>query len=246
MTQALLRGIARGFLELVLPPSDRCPLCGGPLRRAHETGVLLTPAPATSICRSCLASNPPIIKHIAHPLQLPRACHRDYSTVMAAGPYEGRLKEAIWRLKYGGRQDLCEPLGSLMAEAGLAAVRGGAVAFDVLVPVPLHPAREVTRGFNQSLLLSKVAGGRLGVPVEAGELRRTRETLPQSTLDQHERRRNISGAFTVLKRGWFGGKRVLIVDDVFTTGATVFECCAVLLCDGAASVDVLVCAITGG
>ena len=236
-----LQRIAQGLLDLVLPPFEGCSLCGNP------AGMSSAPC-STGICESCMRSYTPIIKHLALP-SLPSHDRDDvleHAVVVAAGVYEGRLKEAIWRLKYGGRQDLCEPLGSLMAAAGHAAVEGGAGSFDIIVPVPLHPTREAARGFNQSFLLSRVVGRHLGLPVEAGKLRRSRETLPQSTLDQRERRRNISGAFSVSKRGWFESRRVLVVDDVFTTGATAFECRAVLLDDGAESVDVLVCAITGG
>jgi ComF family protein len=110
--------------------------------------------------------------------------------------------------------------------------------FDYLIPVPLHPKRLRERGFNQALLLSRALEG---IPVEktrARLLKRVRHTHPQVRLDPEERRQNVRGAFKVEDRGMVLGKNLLIVDDVFTTGATVNECARVLKEAGAERVSV--------
>ena len=140
-------------------------------------------------------------------------------------------------LKFQGKTALARPLGDLMAEVGATMLPVDAV--DCLVPVPLHPSREAERGFNQSALLANRVSRRWGVPVEARALRRRRVTLPQTDLDASSRRANVRGAFAVSRPGAVDGRHVLLVDDVFTTGATVSECARVLLDAGATAVGVL-------
>lgn len=140
-------------------------------------------------------------------------------------------------LKFEGKTALARPLGDLLAEAGSAMLAVGAV--DCLVPVPLHPSREAERGFNQSVLLANRVGRRWGVPVEPRALRRRRPTLSQTDLDAERRRANVRGAFTLSRSAAVEGRHVLLIDDVFTTGATVAECARVLLEAGASAVGVL-------
>ena len=140
-------------------------------------------------------------------------------------------------LKFEGKTALARPLGDLLAEAGSAMLAVGAV--DCLVPVPLHPSREAERGFNQSVLLANRVGRRWGVPVERRALRRRRPTLSQTDLDAERRRANVRGAFTLSRSAAVEGRHVLLIDDVFTTGATVAECARVLLEAGASAVGVL-------
>jgi ComF family protein len=110
----------------------------------------------------------------------------------------------------------------------------------VVVPVPLHPARLAERGYNQSALLGAAAARELGAPLEARALVRTRPTAQQARLDQASRRENVAGAFAVRAGGAaLRGRRVVLVDDVATTGATLEACRAALLEGGAASVTAL-------
>lgn len=109
---------------------------------------------------------------------------------------------------------------------------------DAIIPVPLHSQRQRSRGYNQSHLLAKVIGDKLGVPFTATTLTRTRNTPPQSLLRQHYRLQNLTGAFRVDKV--IPGKTVLLVDDVMTTGTTVSECAEVLRKAGAERVYVVV------
>jgi ComF family protein len=110
---------------------------------------------------------------------------------------------------------------------------------DVILPVPLHPERLRWRGFNQSLLLARRIGEALQVGVDAFSLVRARNTQPQVELSATERKRNVREAFRLTRRSQILGRRVLLVDDVYTSGATVSECAMVLKEGGAKEIRVL-------
>ncbi|MCU0561053.1 MAG: ComF family protein [Desulfobacterales bacterium] len=163
-----------------------------------------------------------------------------FDRARAAFAYRGSLREVVQCLKYRGRTQLARPLGPLMHAAYRRFWQPPAV--DLILPVPLHRRRLRERGFNQALLLVRRwpwAAGEPRVPVECGVLVRTRATAPQAGLDRRARRANISGAFAVRHPVRVAGRRLLLVDDVITTGATVGECARVLKQSGAAAVDVL-------
>ena len=115
---------------------------------------------------------------------------------------------------------------------------------DLMVPVPLHPKRLRWRGFNQSLLLARQVSRRYDVPVDPFVLERRRETVAQTQLTEEERRQNVRGAFEADPKKSLKGRRVLLVDDVYTSGATVNECSRVLMRAGAREVTVLTLART--
>ena len=115
---------------------------------------------------------------------------------------------------------------------------------DLIVPVPLHPRRLRWRGFNQSLLLAKQVSRRYEVPMDPFVLYRKRETAPQTQLAEGERRKNVRGAFATRPERSLKRKSLLLVDDVYTSGATVNECSRVLLHGGAKEVYVLTLART--
>ena len=116
-------------------------------------------------------------------------------------------------------------------------------AFDLIVPVPLHPARLRERGYNQSGLLAEELGRQSRCPVSKGALLRVRNTKSQTTLRRKERWTNIRGAFTIKRSSVFKDKKILIVDDLFTTGATTSEAAQVLKQAGARHVVILTLAI---
>jgi ComF family protein len=105
---------------------------------------------------------------------------------------------------------------------------------DVIVPVPLHPDREAERGYNQAGLLARALAEQVGLPIREDGLMRVRATSPQVTLNAKERQSNVAGAFRVGK-GHIAGKRVLLIDDVCTTGATIEACAQALKAEGAQS-----------
>ncbi|MFN3476411.1 MAG: ComF family protein, partial [Candidatus Methylomirabilales bacterium] len=117
-------------------------------------------------------------------------------------------------------------------------------SYDCLVPVPLSPEREKERGFNQSLVLAEALGRRFDVPVERKALVRVRPTRPQEG-NRKAREENVRGAFAVIRPERIAGKRILLIDDVYTTGATVNECAKVLMKAGAQEVAVYTLARIG-
>jgi len=154
--------------------------------------------------------------------------------------YGGSVATAVMRMKYAARWDLAARLGAALGEH--ARLPGHVAHVDVVVPVPLHPARLVSRGFDQGALLARPVAKALGRPCGVGTLRRTRDTPKQATLDRAARLANVTGAFVCNDERSVRGKHVLLVDDVATTGATLLGCRAVVSAAGAASVRLLVLA----
>lgn len=115
---------------------------------------------------------------------------------------------------------------------------------DLLIPVPLHPKRLRERGFNQALLLAKELSRRTQIPYQGRILKKKKPTPPQVQLNAGERERGVKGAFHLTDREGVEGKTILLIDDVYTTGATVNECSKVLIRGGARRVDVLTLAHT--
>jgi ComF family protein len=150
--------------------------------------------------------------------------------------YGGAIADAILRLKYGRRSDLASRLGQAMSERAPRDV-------DMVVPVPLHAVRAAERGFNQSALLARPIARHLGVPLGARILERIRDTPRQASLDRVRRQMNVDAAFRCRDARAVAGKRVLLVDDVRTTGATLAECRAALEAAGARGISLYVLAV---
>ncbi|MBN2057295.1 MAG: ComF family protein [Candidatus Saganbacteria bacterium] len=151
--------------------------------------------------------------------------------------YDGVLREAIHRFKFNGRKRLAEPLGVLMVEYLSSMPSLDPAELDMIVPVPLHPRRLRERGFNQVELLGSVLGKYFGLPLSP-VLHRVRDTRAQFDLPREERFKNIIGAFAV-NNGQVAGKRVILLDDIYTTGATLSECAKALSEAGANRVEVV-------
>jgi ComF family protein len=126
----------------------------------------------------------------------------------------------------------------MLAEIGAAYNPFVAQPYEVITPVPLHLGRLRWRGFNQSLLLAQAIGQKEKIAVDPFLLERTRSTAPQTQLSEKERKNNVRGAFTVSNPERLQGTCVLLIDDVYTSGATVNECARVLRRSGATAVDV--------
>ncbi|BCS55147.1 amidophosphoribosyltransferase [Geobacter sp. SVR] len=151
--------------------------------------------------------------------------------------YEGGGRELIHAFKYHYRTHLRRPLALLAVEqlSEFVALQTP----DLIVPVPLHVRRLRSRGFNQAVLLAEPLAREWGLPLKRRLMRRVRWTRPQIELDAGERRANVRGAFAVDNPSQVTGKRILLVDDVFTTGSTVDECARVLKKAGACHVTVI-------
>ena len=193
-----------------------CPSCGRPF--GSPEALSYSPGHECITCRS----SPP-----------------RYDQALAAGLFEGSLREAIHVYKYRPVRSLGEPLARWMA----AQVRLTA-SLDTVMPIPLHRKRLRLRGFNQALLLAQGAAERFDLPLVYDNLVRVRSTRPQVELSGLERIANVRGAFHLVRPDSVADKRVLLVDDVYTTGATMNECAKVLKDAGAAAVIVLTLART--
>lgn len=156
-----------------------------------------------------------------------------FDAAYSYGAYDGRLRELIHLFKYDRIRTLAKPLGVWLSGAFPRDQR-----FDALVPAPLHWTRMMRRGFNQSGLLAKEVSRNTGVPVERLLTRRKR-TATQALLTNAQRRTNVAAAFRVTDPLKVDGKRLLVIDDVMTTGATSSACSAALKRAGAARVSVL-------
>jgi ComF family protein len=161
-----------------------------------------------------------------------------FDAVYTYGSYEDSLRKLIHLFKYDGVQPLARRFGDWLALALPREQR-----FDVIVPMPLHWIKRWQRGFNQSDLLAREIGRRWQVPVRT-VVRRKKSTAPQAGLTNAKRRANVSGAFTVRRGVSLKGQRVLLIDDVITTGATARACALALKRAGAKHVAVLALART--
>ncbi|TAN41160.1 MAG: ComF family protein [Nitrospirae bacterium] len=167
-----------------------------------------------SVCGHCIKNKQPFTK------------------VFFYGIYDGVLKEAIHRFKFCGTRRLGNPLGAFLLQAVLE--RTTMQNIDCIVPVPMHKTGLIERGFNQTAALAAVISEKTGTPLLNNALVKNRITRPQYELDRDERQKNLKGAFS--SSGTINGLRVLLVDDVVTTGATVRECAKTLRKKGAADV----------
>src|SRR5437763_8817234 len=161
-----------------------------------------------------------------------------YRRARAAVRYDEIAGRLVHALKYGDRLDLAPMMGQWMANAGKELL----VEADLLVPVPLHWRRQWARRFNQSALLTEIIGKSSGRTVSHSALARIKATPQQVGLDKTARAQNVQGAFRVRPAGKaaIASRKLVLVDDVLTTGATIDACARALLRGGAASVDVLV------
>ena len=201
------------------PVPGLCHACGLSLSRLdYDCAVCGRPATGAGLCFSCQAT-PHFFRRSRH-----------------AGLFEGPLRDALHRFKYEGEYRLADTLGAIVA---YVAAREG-MAADVIVPVPLHRARQRERGYNQAALLARTVSRLTGMPVLQG-LVRTRATAVQANLAPARRGANVAGAFAY-RGASLTGCGVILVDDVLTTGSTADACAAVLLAAGAAWVDVVVVA----
>jgi ComF family protein len=161
-----------------------------------------------------------------------------YARARAAVRYDDIARTLVHALKYGDRLDLAPIMGRWMASAGRELLADA----DAIVPVPLHWRRLWARRFNQSALLAAVIAKSRGIPVAYGALKRVKATAQQVGLDKAARALNVQGAFRVPAedKPEVAGRRLILVDDVLTSGATVDACARALLRGGAANVDVMV------
>lgn len=183
---------------------------------------------------ACLTCGYPPGEYAAHGTAC-RRCHGGWIGLagsVSVARYRLGAKELVKSLKFSGEEELVSPLAGLMVERYRNSVFHGKPG--VVVPVALHARRRRERGFDQAALLAERVAGECGLPFEPGVLERVRWTPPQAALGRRDRLGNLVGAFRADSS--VAGKRVLLIDDVMTTGATMAECARVLRVAGAKSV----------
>jgi ComF family protein len=159
---------------------------------------------------------------------------RGFDRAYSYGSYEGTFRKLIQLFKYSGMK----PLGKRLAGLLCRALPDGAERFDAVVPMPLHWRRRFKRGFNQSEILARSVAKERRVPM-LDVVKRVRATATQAGLTNSNRRKNVAGAFRVSKKTSIAGKRILLIDDVMTTGSTAAACASALKRAGASSVTLL-------
>jgi ComF family protein len=159
-----------------------------------------------------------------------------FDSAHSAVLYAGVVRKRIHQLKFGGKLHCIPPLVELLAAT---LDKYGRPGTEFVTPVPLHVKRLRQRGFNQSALLAKMLGRRLGLPVRFDALIRKHWTEPQTRLNRRERLENVQDAFDAPHPALVEGRSIILVDDVFTTGTTISECARVLKSAGASSVHAL-------
>jgi len=196
-------------LNFIFPPY--CRKCGHPLSEKEARGKML--------CASCLRKK-------RFPFRLSRS----------ALCYDEASKNLILAFKFMDRTENARLLAAMLKVAGEDIFKAGV---DVIVPVPLHYTRLVKRRYNQAALLARELGRYTGLPVDCFSLVRHKKTRPQVEFSGFERVRNVKNAFSVPHPEKLAGKRVVLIDDVLTTGSTLKECAAALKKAGVRSVDAL-------
>jgi ComF family protein len=205
---------------------SRLPVCDACLAKIHtfnspvcaRCGEMLTIGNA-QVCTACVNAPPPFV------------------AALAIGPYDGALRGAIHLLKYNAVRPTAQMLGRELAKV-LAANSSKVGDNPLILPVPLHRAKDRDRGFNQAEEIANAVKKVTGFAIDRHVLVRKRPTVSQTGMTAHQRRENVRSAFVMRKRGVdiVKGRNILLIDDVMTTGATAAECTRVLLRAGAKQV----------
>lgn len=228
----------RPLLDLLYP--RRCPLCGmpGADEGAHVCWDCMARMPILQLpfCRVC---GDPVEGMVDHEFSCSSCARRPpfFDRARSAARFRDGLRDCLHAFKYGGDTHLSRDLSRLMVACVNAQYED--VGFDAAVCVPLYPSRERDRSYNQAALLASHVAADLALEAFPRCLVRVRSTKTQTSLSASERRANVRNAFQIRYPGWVEGRRLLLVDDVMTTGATVNECSRILKKAGAASVYVV-------
>lgn len=225
--------LGQGFARLLYPSHFVCMVCDSELNEDS----------ACCLCPKCKETLPYLNGQICEKCGSPEVmegeavCDRckgktmPFEQARAVFAYQAEIKALVHKFKYSGKTYLAKPLAECMADC--LKLHCPNLTFDCIVPVPMFPAKKKKRGFNQAELLAKELSEIVKLPLELNGLARTIDNLPQTTLNFDERQKNLEQSFHCDK-GFFKKKTVLLVDDVFTTGATARTVSEILKTQGKA------------
>jgi ComF family protein len=223
---------ACAFCEAAIVESDAflCEACADSMDRVSEPICVQCglPVPGLAIqgsdtCGRCLADPP------------------SYERARYAVYYQGRVRDALLRFKFAGALHVAAALSQILTEAYRRYFQSG--DFDLIVPVPIHRSRLIHRGFNQVVVLAQELSRDTRIPLDRTSFKKTKDTPPQVGLTRPARVKNLRGSFGIPRQDRIRGRKVLLVDDVATTGSTIAEAAKAIKRGGAARVDVLVLAV---
>ena len=230
-----MKNIFNKIINLISPEDIKCIVCDDELD--HTTKHCM--------CKSCLDSMPtikkPCIRCGAEIFDGGKVCiecksdTRLFKQAIAPFNFCDKTVSLVYRFKYGAERYLAKYMAYFMTNC----VVSNKIDFDIIIPVPLSDKRLKLRGFNQAELLAKYIAQDLDKPIELNSLIRSRDTLTQTHLSKQERKDNLKQAFDITDKSPIKGKNILLVDDIFTTGATSDEITKVLLDNGAKNVVVV-------
>lgn len=233
-----MKDILKGLADIVFPL--RCIACGAVVIEEDIcfcpdcfAGIKFIRSPICSCCGVPFAGTGEKDHICGECLQLSPA----FSAVRAVGQYETVLMDVVHKFKYGGKTAVGEKLGKLMA--GFSYPAFNIMDYSLIMPVPLHPRRLRQRGFNQAVILAREISRRFSIALDFSSLKRVVFTNPQVSLGKEEREANVKAAFAVADPGKIIDQKIILVDDVLTTGSTVKECARALLKHKAEQVAVL-------
>ena len=224
-------------MDFVFPPDIYCIACGSPIPRGR----------LYSLCSKCLQEISWANGHLCkccgkqledwYPADLCGECinrKRSFDRGVTCMQYREIERKMIRNFKYRGKSFMARKLSEIIFDKIMAE----GLEFDIIIPVPMYAAKEKERGYNQSALLGKYLSGLTGIPCRTDCLCRVRPTVPMNRLGLQERKRNLDGAFQVSDIGCriLKGKRIFLVDDIYTTGTTAERCSETLKAAGAADV----------
>ncbi len=219
----MTKNLKEYLLDMVYPKT--CPVCS----RIPEKGELICKGCKTKLpyikgprCMKC--SKPILDKEMEYCYDCREKVH-SYISGRALWVYDDNMSQSIARFKYKGSLEYAEFYGEeITTHYGKWIKAHG----DILVPIPLHKRKKRIRGYNQAEILAEVIGKKLQMPVKSRLLYRIRDTLPQKELNDKERLKNLSKAFEVDREHFFPVDKVILVDDIYTTGSTIEACAKIL------------------
>lgn len=244
--EGLLKKISSTVLDLIYPEEGICFICDEFVDGISNNHICTSCKNRLSFIkeRKCSICGKPLdIESISNKCENCKRHPHYFSRAISVLEYKGLVKDAIYRYKYGKKSYMYKAFGPLMVQA-LKDNNISQKNIDFIVPVPLHRRKLIKRGFNQAELLGKYISDSLNISLSANNLIRTKRTPVLNKLHRLERLVNLQEAFAVSSKEVFKNSRILLVDDIFTTGATANHCSKVLLEAGASNITVI-CLATG-